>query len=95
MDERTHLETFLRGMETTNVHDGLSFPDCLETFLRGMETGPSPFSPFFCLPLETFLRGMETGQGVNADGKQRSALKPSLEGWKQIIRIPHFMVSEP
>ena len=38
--------------------------------------------------LETFLRGMETPPYPKHLGVLRLPLKPSLEGWKQVLRGP-------
>ena len=58
----------------------------LETFLRGMETRPFCKAPQFFLDLETFLRGMETDLSGLLDCFSKPSLKPSLEGWKRVLR---------
>ena len=76
-------------METERQKTPPPPPKNLETFLRGMETGGAGRDRGRGSRLETFLRGMETDVERCRPGPRGRALKPSLEGWKQ-IHVPAY-----
>ena len=78
------LETFLGGMETSEVHDTGAFRERLETFLGGMETLWPNRRMRARRNLETFLGGMETGR-TGTRTTPRSDLETFLGGMETVI----------
>ena len=75
------LETFLRGMETEDLHGGSDDTLALKPSLEGWKLRPDAVVRVGNEDLETFLRGMETGD-TKPFVAGLGTLKPSLEGWK-------------
>ena len=82
-DDDQHLETFLRGMETSISILLPRHPSALKPSLEGWKQWSRPSFDGVFLALKPSLEGWKPTTGFFPVFFFLKALKPSLEGWKQ------------